>query len=938
MEDPGIQEYLQSLKSQKLKATLGIFLPYYEKAATQQEKDEILRMANLFLKTGHTELVEELIRNLVKDDESAMELVTSLVDIPNKFVRQKWLLRIANLVNETSDRGINLSELLTEFDFLQETAPYLILPLYEITKAYDNGNAIKYLSNLLSEIAYTYKDNPQQMRLHFQQAVQWFITVEHDLGRGDARDSFKEILENYGSLLNDQKIPLAERWEAMGLMTRLVRFPDTKDIMLANTKADDFSSLQKALKMAMVKAVERYFDMKETQAENLVRTFAGTMTALEMSWSLSFDRNYDHEMEQLKEIMAHIAVGDFESWRNMQKGQRLKGRVVNFLKNKPGFWDVFNRPDEVQIDTHAQSNITAKQLHKIVDDIHSTMDEQGESIIAQVDGEWFGRNFKLWKDNRTGFNDRRKGLSQIRILIKNSGPESLNEEHLRILQQEGITQISQDIDQKIQSRLKDYDQLRIWLNLYQWIDQMSKSQFDMKKLPELKLLMSTLIGRLENKDMVGLADFLTVFLEQVESIGEQVKYGKVIIQFTSAADLMIARGMLQPDLVDCFNVYGQPKNIAPLVDDLGSRNKILAIVREGNSQGRILSRAVVKVKQTQGGEPVIFPERPLYLKGGYGFEDEILEGLKRTKLPELKKFNALLAREGKVKDKRIKLFDTGGYSEKEYFEPLFGVRKRTEDGVVYHAGVIVADQAMKSQQRKAEFPFIGSIGYEKISQAKFLGILKAENIQVLVDVREFAYSQRPEYTKGNLQTALQAQGIAYVHYKELGAPKAIRANHELGKNDAEFLRAYEEYLKISPQAREALEKIINTLKGKRICLFCYEASTSQCHRLVILKHLKQEVRINEPIIDLRAPLLPLDLDDHPNQAMAVHGGIDLSSVKTPLEIQHAGVAIKFHLTPDVLKQLQNAPGFVPVIINIEPMVNIRQWLGLNDHQAAAQMF
>jgi hypothetical protein len=39
--------------------------------------------------------------------------------------------------------------------------------------------------------------------------------------------------------------------------------------------------------------------------------------------------------------------------------------------------------------------------------------------------------------------------------------------------------------------------------------------------------------------------------------------------------------------------------------------------------------------------------------------------------------------------------------------------------------------------------------------------------------------------------------------------------------------------------------------------------------------------------------------------------------------------IRFHLTPAMLKQLQNAPGFVPVIINIQPMTNLREFLGIN---------
>jgi hypothetical protein len=42
--------------------------------------------------------------------------------------------------------------------------------------------------------------------------------------------------------------------------------------------------------------------------------------------------------------------------------------------------------------------------------------------------------------------------------------------------------------------------------------------------------------------------------------------------------------------------------------------------------------------------------------------------------------------------------------------------------------------------------------------------------------------------------------------------------------------------------------------------------------------------------------------------------------------------IKSHLDPAMLKQLQNAPGFVPVIFNIQPMNDLRKFLGISDAQ------
>jgi len=55
------------------------------------------------------------------------------------------------------------------------------------------------------------------------------------------------------------------------------------------------------------------------------------------------------------------------------------------------------------------------------------------------------------------------------------------------------------------------------------------------------------------------------------------------------------------------------------------------------------------------------------------------------------------------------------------------------------------------------------------------------------------------------------------------------------------------------------------------------------------------------------------------------GGIDLTSDKA-LSVQNNGQGIKFHLDPAQLQELENAPGFVPVIINIQPLGDLKMFL------------
>ncbi|MDE2027896.1 MAG: hypothetical protein KGJ11_05075, partial [Candidatus Omnitrophica bacterium] len=58
------------------------------------------------------------------------------------------------------------------------------------------------------------------------------------------------------------------------------------------------------------------------------------------------------------------------------------------------------------------------------------------------------------------------------------------------------------------------------------------------------------------------------------------------------------------------------------------------------------------------------------------------------------------------------------------------------------------------------------------------------------------------------------------------------------------------------------------------------------------------------------------------------GGIDLTAGQMNLHMNNSGQAIKFHLDPAQLARLGNAPGFMPVIIHVQPMVDLRKFLGV----------
>lgn len=67
-----------------------------------------------------------------------------------------------------------------------------------------------------------------------------------------------------------------------------------------------------------------------------------------------------------------------------------------------------------------------------------------------------------------------------------------------------------------------------------------------------------------------------------------------------------------------------------------------------------------------------------------------------------------------------------------------------------------------------------TIGYERVGMPDFVAALKKAKIKTLIDVREVANSRRAGFSKRALAASLDAAGIAYIHLKPLGTPKAGR--------------------------------------------------------------------------------------------------------------------------------------------------------------------
>src|SRR5713226_2859769 len=120
------------------------------------------------------------------------------------------------------------------------------------------------------------------------------------------------------------------------------------------------------------------------------------------------------------------------------------------------------------------------------------------------------------------------------------------------------------------------------------------------------------------------------------------------------------------------------------------------------------------------------------------------------------------------------------------------------------------------------------IGYEKAALADFLAALARAGVATVIDVRDLPLSRRAGFSKRQLQAAIEAAGMRYVHLRALGTPPEGReANKRRQWN--RFWRIVDAKL-ATAEAENALQALAGIAESAPTCLVCYEADWRICHR------------------------------------------------------------------------------------------------------------
>lgn len=124
---------------------------------------------------------------------------------------------------------------------------------------------------------------------------------------------------------------------------------------------------------------------------------------------------------------------------------------------------------------------------------------------------------------------------------------------------------------------------------------------------------------------------------------------------------------------------------------------------------------------------------------------------------------------------------------------------------------------------------IYSVGHSNHSIEKFIGLLSANGITAVADVRSRPFSRRhPQFNKERLAAALAQQGIAYVFLgRELGARSQDPSCYENGK--VQYAR-----LAATAAFKAGIERVLAGAEKFRLALMCAEKEPLDCHRTLLV--------------------------------------------------------------------------------------------------------
>jgi uncharacterized protein (DUF488 family) len=126
-----------------------------------------------------------------------------------------------------------------------------------------------------------------------------------------------------------------------------------------------------------------------------------------------------------------------------------------------------------------------------------------------------------------------------------------------------------------------------------------------------------------------------------------------------------------------------------------------------------------------------------------------------------------------------------------------------------------------------------TIGHSTLPLDTFLGILRANGVRTLADIRTVPKSRHnPQFAQENLARSLADAAIEYRWHRALGGLRHPRKDSvNTGWRNTSF-RGYADYMQ-TPEFSAAIDDLLSTGPHDRTVIMCAEAVPWRCHRSLV---------------------------------------------------------------------------------------------------------
>lgn len=133
-----------------------------------------------------------------------------------------------------------------------------------------------------------------------------------------------------------------------------------------------------------------------------------------------------------------------------------------------------------------------------------------------------------------------------------------------------------------------------------------------------------------------------------------------------------------------------------------------------------------------------------------------------------------------------------------------------------------------------------TIGHSDRSIDDFIGMLRAHDVEQVVDVRRLPGSRaHPQFNDDSLAESLRAAGIGYLRVEELTGRRAVSKDVPFEVNAFWNNRSFHNYADYALGAEfgHGLARLCELSSHHRTTVMCSEAVWWRCHRRIIADHL-----------------------------------------------------------------------------------------------------